>query len=182
MHLKNLVLRAWWDGEATPSVEVPIGDFFGLGLGEYFTLPVGAARRRAHQGAQRLLPDAVCKRRPPHRHQRGHDPHRQPLLRSRLRDTPSLPAGSAAASTRSTARPPPARAGPTTGPTTGAPASTTAKTSTAKTTTSSLKPQAADTLSASPMPSAKPGRLVRRRRRHDLHRWRHAAHHQRHRH
>ena len=36
-HLKNLVLRAWWDGEASPSVEVPIGDFFGLGLGEYFT-------------------------------------------------------------------------------------------------------------------------------------------------
>ena len=36
MHLKNLVLRAWWDGEGTPSVEVPIGDFFGLGLGEYF--------------------------------------------------------------------------------------------------------------------------------------------------
>jgi hypothetical protein len=37
MHLKNLVLRAWWDGEATPSVEAPIGDFFGLGLGQYFT-------------------------------------------------------------------------------------------------------------------------------------------------
>jgi hypothetical protein len=36
MHLKNLVLRAWWDGESTPSIEVPIGDFFGLGLGEYF--------------------------------------------------------------------------------------------------------------------------------------------------
>lgn len=36
MHLKNLVLRAWWDGEDSPSVEVPIGDFFGLGLGEYF--------------------------------------------------------------------------------------------------------------------------------------------------
>jgi hypothetical protein len=36
MHLKNLVLRAWWDSESTPSVEVPIGDFFGLGLGEYF--------------------------------------------------------------------------------------------------------------------------------------------------
>ena len=36
MHLKNLVLRAWWDGEISPSVEVPIGDFFGLGLGEYF--------------------------------------------------------------------------------------------------------------------------------------------------
>jgi hypothetical protein len=36
MHLKNLVLRAWWDGEPKPSVEVPVGDFFGLGLGEYF--------------------------------------------------------------------------------------------------------------------------------------------------
>ncbi len=37
MHLKNLVLRAWWDGESSPSIEVPIGDFYGLGLGEYFT-------------------------------------------------------------------------------------------------------------------------------------------------
>jgi hypothetical protein len=36
MHLKNLVLRAWWDGESTPSIEAPLGDFFGLGFGEYF--------------------------------------------------------------------------------------------------------------------------------------------------
>ena len=36
-HLKKLVLRMYWDNEATPSVEAPIGDFFGLGLGEYFT-------------------------------------------------------------------------------------------------------------------------------------------------
>jgi len=35
MHLKNLVLRAWWDGEATPSVEVH-RRLFRLGLGEYF--------------------------------------------------------------------------------------------------------------------------------------------------
>jgi hypothetical protein len=34
-HLKALVLRMFWDGEATPSVESPIGDFFGLGLGDY---------------------------------------------------------------------------------------------------------------------------------------------------
>ena len=27
----------YWDNESTPSVEAPIGDFFGLGLGEYFT-------------------------------------------------------------------------------------------------------------------------------------------------
>jgi len=36
LHLKRLVLRAYWDGETDPSVEVPVGDFFGLGLGEYF--------------------------------------------------------------------------------------------------------------------------------------------------
>jgi Protein of unknown function (DUF2961) len=35
-HLKALVLRMYWDGESSPSVEAPIGDFFGLGLGNYF--------------------------------------------------------------------------------------------------------------------------------------------------
>ena len=34
-HLKELVLRAYWDGNTKPSVEVPIGDFFGLNLGSY---------------------------------------------------------------------------------------------------------------------------------------------------
>jgi hypothetical protein len=33
--LKRIVLRMYWDNETTPSVEAPIGDFFGLGLGEY---------------------------------------------------------------------------------------------------------------------------------------------------
>lgn len=33
--LKRIVLRMYWDGETNPSVEAPIGDFFGLGLGEY---------------------------------------------------------------------------------------------------------------------------------------------------
>jgi hypothetical protein len=35
-HLKKMVLRMYWDGESSPSVEAPVGDFFGLGLGEYF--------------------------------------------------------------------------------------------------------------------------------------------------
>ena len=35
-HLKELVLRIYWDGNPKPSVEVPIGDFFGLNLGIYF--------------------------------------------------------------------------------------------------------------------------------------------------
>ena len=34
-HLKALVLRMYWDGESSPSVESPVGDFFGLGLGDY---------------------------------------------------------------------------------------------------------------------------------------------------
>jgi hypothetical protein len=34
-HLKELVLRGYWDGNEKPSVEVPIGDFFGLNLGQY---------------------------------------------------------------------------------------------------------------------------------------------------
>ena len=34
-HLKKLVLRIYWDHETTPSVEAPLGDFFGLGIGEY---------------------------------------------------------------------------------------------------------------------------------------------------
>ncbi len=34
-HLKELVLRAYWDGSQKPSVETPVGDFFGLNLGDY---------------------------------------------------------------------------------------------------------------------------------------------------
>jgi hypothetical protein len=35
-HLKDIVLRMYWDGESSPSVETPVGDFFGLNLNEYF--------------------------------------------------------------------------------------------------------------------------------------------------
>jgi len=41
--LRGLVLRAWWDGEAEPSISSPVGDFFGTGFGErrFKALPVG---------------------------------------------------------------------------------------------------------------------------------------------
>ncbi|HOE65772.1 MAG TPA: DUF2961 domain-containing protein [Candidatus Hydrogenedentes bacterium] len=32
------IIRMYWDGEKTPSVECPIGDFFGMGWGEYAPL------------------------------------------------------------------------------------------------------------------------------------------------
>ena len=34
-HLKELVVRAYWDGNEKPSVETPVGDFFGLNVGQY---------------------------------------------------------------------------------------------------------------------------------------------------
>lgn len=32
------ILRFYWDGETTPSVEAPVGDFFGMGWGQYSPL------------------------------------------------------------------------------------------------------------------------------------------------
>ena len=49
-HLKKLVLRIYWDAESSPSVETPVGDFFGLGLGDYFlyqSVPLSVAADRA---------------------------------------------------------------------------------------------------------------------------------------
>ncbi|MGE0131664.1 MAG: glycoside hydrolase family 172 protein [Blastocatellales bacterium] len=40
-HLKKIVLRMYWDGDTLPAVESPIGDFFGLGMGEYFLYESG---------------------------------------------------------------------------------------------------------------------------------------------
>jgi hypothetical protein len=48
--LKALVLRMYWDEETTPSVESPLGDFFGLGLGDYVvyeSAPLAVAPNRA---------------------------------------------------------------------------------------------------------------------------------------
>lgn len=40
-HLKKIVLRMHWDDDPLPAVEAPVGDFFGLGLGEYFMYESG---------------------------------------------------------------------------------------------------------------------------------------------
>ena len=34
-HLRFSILRFYWDGESQPSVEVPVGDFFACGWGQY---------------------------------------------------------------------------------------------------------------------------------------------------
>ena len=35
---RNSIIRFYWDGETTPSVEVPVGDFFCMGWGQYAPL------------------------------------------------------------------------------------------------------------------------------------------------
>lgn len=32
-HMRNIILRMYWDGQNQPSVEVPLGDFFGIAHG-----------------------------------------------------------------------------------------------------------------------------------------------------
>ncbi|MFC1650189.1 glycoside hydrolase family 172 protein [Candidatus Latescibacterota bacterium] len=43
---RNIIIRMYWDGETEPSVESPIGDFFGNGWGEFYnftSLPIAVA-------------------------------------------------------------------------------------------------------------------------------------------
>lgn len=37
LYLRKLLLRAYWDGETEPSIETPLGDFFGLGHGRTYS-------------------------------------------------------------------------------------------------------------------------------------------------
>ena len=56
-HLRELVLRMYWDGNPEPSVEVPIGDFFGTGF-EYEDILGGHTGQRYH--SWQSLPLTVC--------------------------------------------------------------------------------------------------------------------------
>ena len=49
LYRRNLILRMYWDGSRNPSVECPIGDFFGQGWGEaynYAALPLAASPKQ----------------------------------------------------------------------------------------------------------------------------------------
>lgn len=48
------IIRCYWDGETSPSVEVPVADFFGMGFGQwrqYISLPLSMfkAKTRARR-------------------------------------------------------------------------------------------------------------------------------------
>jgi hypothetical protein len=58
LYLRQVVLRMFWDGEATPSVESPLGDFFGVGharASHFLSLPLsmitGGDPAQANQAA-----------------------------------------------------------------------------------------------------------------------------------
>jgi hypothetical protein len=49
-YLRDLVIRMFWDGSKVPSVEVPVGDFFGLGHGKTYafqSMPVAVGENPA---------------------------------------------------------------------------------------------------------------------------------------
>ncbi|MCW3055725.1 MAG: hypothetical protein JWN14_4895 [Chthonomonadales bacterium] len=49
-HLRELVLRIYWDGAKTPAVECPIGEFFGLGHAKYVEYASAVVSIGAHKG------------------------------------------------------------------------------------------------------------------------------------
>jgi len=57
--LKKIVLRMYWDGEAEPSVETPLGDFFGAMHGlahSYVSLPLSVVGRGLRMGLNTYFP------------------------------------------------------------------------------------------------------------------------------
>ncbi|MBE7560986.1 DUF2961 domain-containing protein [bacterium] len=56
MHLRQLVLRIYWDGETAPSVEAPVGDFFGLGHGMVYDINSVPIQIGSHKGLNCFWP------------------------------------------------------------------------------------------------------------------------------
>ncbi len=55
-YLRRIVLRASWDGESSPSIESPVGDFFGVGHGRvshYWSLPMNMVTGGSVQASSR---------------------------------------------------------------------------------------------------------------------------------
>ena len=68
-HLKRIVLRIYWDGEATPSVEAPDRRFFRAGAGRLSQLAFPDAVGGQRKGPEQLFPHAFRQACPHHRHQ-----------------------------------------------------------------------------------------------------------------
>ena len=62
--LRKLVLRIYWDDETEPSVEAPLGDFFGVGFGLLKAISAKPSRsiRRTVRGMNCYFPMPFAKR------------------------------------------------------------------------------------------------------------------------
>src|SRR5580658_2236280 len=49
-HLREMVIRIYWDDAKTPAVECPMGDFFALGHAKYVEFASAAVSIGAHKG------------------------------------------------------------------------------------------------------------------------------------
>ena len=56
---RDVILRIYWDDQAQPSVECPLGDFFGRRLGPIRPAQLAAGRGQSQQRPELLLGDAV---------------------------------------------------------------------------------------------------------------------------
>ena len=60
--LRALVLRVWWDGQAHPSIECPVGDFFGTAQGKVMPYQSAVHSVGAEAGMNLWLPMPFTKR------------------------------------------------------------------------------------------------------------------------
>lgn len=60
IYLRAVVLRAWWDGEESPSIEAPIGDFFCLGNGIVRSFQSAAFNTVCHEDIEGNLGGGVA--------------------------------------------------------------------------------------------------------------------------
>jgi hypothetical protein len=56
VNLRSLVIRAWWDGQAYPSIECPIGDFMGFAHGKVMPYVSGVHSLGSNAGMNIWLP------------------------------------------------------------------------------------------------------------------------------
>lgn len=56
LHLRNLILRMYWDGQTHPSVEVPLGDFFGMAHGRQLPITSDLLQMQSGKGFNCWIP------------------------------------------------------------------------------------------------------------------------------
>ena len=75
------MLRAYWDGADEPAVEVPVGDFFGQGWGEFAQVSSLSIAVNPHGGFNCYWPMPFARRRAAHAREPRPEPTRSSTTR-----------------------------------------------------------------------------------------------------